>query len=120
MANSRGSLLSPVPVRRPARTSCAMVAAVTPMAAPATGCRDKQLHVSDDTRTRIDKVLTTIQTDVRESCASGLDSDAFTEVVASTQKDLREIRGDNKTAAEYAAVLLAAQILFHEKGHCDG
>jgi hypothetical protein len=114
------SVRSDVPVCRPARAGRVIVVAVTLVASVAAGCRDKRLHVSDAARTKLSGVLTTVQTDVRASCKFGPDGHAFKEIYASTQKQLREIRDDRKSPAEYAAVVLAAQVLYYENGRCDG
>lgn len=121
MACFRSSVRSDVPARRPARAGRVIVVAVTLAASVAAGCgRDKRLHVSDDHRTRLSEVLTTIQTDLRPSCQSGPDDSAFKEVVASTQKKLRAMRGDVKTPADYAAQLLVGWIFHYERGRCEG
>jgi hypothetical protein len=120
MAYFLWSVRSDVPVCRPVRASRVIVVAVTLAASVAAGCgRDKRLHVSDDFRTRLSGVLTTIQTDLRASCQSGPDDHAFKEVVGSLQKKLRAMFDDRKTPAEYAAQLHVGYVFHYERGRCE-
>jgi hypothetical protein len=101
-----------------ARRLAMIAAVVTSVAVVAAGCRKSEYHISAGAREKLSAVLTTINTDIAESCTNGPFVKRYPSDVAKAKQQLRELKAVGTNAADRAVMLLAAQMLRHVEERC--